>query len=477
MKRSSYSIRRRLGISLLSVLALSYAAILLGTEVIIRRDRLQRHERMVMATAEAIDKNMLHEMAEGHLNENEIMRILNDFSAKRVLVWLSRPGEPPLFPETESSQHFFDERALLVKAGVDAPGMQKPRSFEFNSETYFTCSMPLSGNLGVLRFLEDVGVNPANKRENQIVLLAVWILLSILTFALINLVMNYSLKPLARLEGAMDSVALRSSGSVADHILEGDSQPIELQPIIASFNGLSSRLQEAWTQKQLYMRSVSHELSTPLAVISASVRLLQRRLSNASERDLDLMRTAAKEAANSERLIRMLTDLARSESGNIKLELELVKPFELIEQILVASAELPWGDRLKFEPLGDLAELKSIHCLVDEGRFMQCINNLIENSAKYSPADQPIVLSLLVESESVIVRVADFGPGIPPDDRENIFKPFYRTQSTSAETAGSGVGLALVAKLVDKMSGTIRVIDQESFGTVMQMSFPLVAQL
>ena len=432
---------------------------------------------MVMATAEAIDKNISHELGEGHLDDVAIMRILNDFSAKRVLVWLSRPGEAPLFPQTDSSQHFFDKKALLVKAGVDAPGMQKPRSFQFNEETYFTCSMPLSGNLGVLRFLEDVGVNPANQRENQIVLLGVWISLSFLAFAVINLVMSYSLKPLTRLESAMDDVALRSSGNVSEHILEAESQPVELQPIIKSFNGLSTRLQEAWTQKQLYMRSVSHELSTPLAVISASVRLLQRRLSNASERDLDLMRTAAKEAVNSERLIRMLTDLARSESGNIKLELGLVQPFEVLDQILVASAELPWADRLKFEPIGDLDELKRVNCLVDEGRFIQCINNLIENSAKYSPVDQPIVVSMLVESESVVVRVADFGPGIPPAERENIFKPFYRTQSTSAETAGSGVGLALVAKLVEKMSGTISVIDQEPFGTVMQISFPIVVHV
>ena len=475
MTRSSYSIRRRLVFTLLSTFALSYAAILLGTDVIIRRDRLQRHERMVMATAEAIDKNMLHEIEEGRLNENTMLRILNDFSAKRVLVWLSRPGEPPLFPQTDSSRHFFDDRALLVKAGVDAPGMQKPRSFQFNSETYFTCSMPLSGQLGVLRFLEDVGVNPAKQRQNQIALLIVWISLSAVAFVLISLVLRYSFRPLVHLEKAMDDIALRSSGNVAECILEDVIQPIELQPIISSFNNLSTRLQDAWTQNQLYMRSISHELSTPLAVISASARLLQRRLSNAPERDQDLIRTAANEAANSERLVRMLTDLARSESGNIKLDLALVKPFKVIEHILASSAQLPsWVDRLKFEPVGDLVELKRIHCLVDEGRLAQCINNLIENSIKYSPVDQPIILSLLIQSESAIIRVADFGPGIPPAERENIFKPFYRTQSTSTETAGSGVGLALVAKLVERMNGTIGIVDQDPFGTVIQMSFPLV---
>ena len=111
--------------------------------------------------------------------------------------------------------------------------------------------MPLPGNQGVLRFLEDVGVNPASRRENIYWLLGAWLLLSGGSFLFIRFLLTYSLSPLSRLEGAMDEIALRPSGVVADHQLSVDDQPEELQSIVFTFNQLSDRLQAAWTQQQL----------------------------------------------------------------------------------------------------------------------------------------------------------------------------------------------------------------------------------
>ena len=72
-----------------------------------------------------------------------------------------------------------------------------------------------------------------------------------------------------------------------------------------------------------------------------------------------------------------------------------------------------------------------------------------------------------------MIRVSDFGPGIPSDERDAIFQPFYRATNTSTDTTGSGIGLALVAKLVHAMGGEIEVLEQTSPGTTMQVKFPL----
>ena len=169
-------------------------------------------------------------------------------------------------------------------------------------------------------------------------------------------------------------MALRPSGNVAEQQLLWKDQPSELQPIAQAFNDLSLRLQDSWTKQQLYIRSVSHELTTPLALIRSSARLLKRRLKGISEQDRDLLLAAENDAFNSERLVRMLTDLTRSESGNLVLSSSLVYPFVLLEEMVANSQSLPWAGRLQFKPAGNIERLKSASCLLDKS---DCANALI----------------------------------------------------------------------------------------------------
>ena len=212
MAKTSYSIRSRVGWSLFGFITLGYALILVGTEIVIRRDRFQRHERLVMATANSISKTLDQRKNDQPINDDLYLDVLNDFSAKRVFVWLSRPNEDPIYPQTFATRQFLDNDALLVAAGVNASGMQKPRSFDFGDATFYTCSMPLPGKQGVLRFLEDVGVTPASRRENVYWLIGAWLLLSVGSFLFIRFLLTYLLSPLSKLENAMDEIALSPFG-------------------------------------------------------------------------------------------------------------------------------------------------------------------------------------------------------------------------------------------------------------------------
>ena len=112
MTKSNISIRRRLGYSLVGLFTISFGILLIATDQIIKRDRLQRHERLVMATAMAI-KNEFDDVKQAPGSQDETLdnqryrQILNNFSATRVLVWLSRPTKDPLFPNTAPVQQFF----------------------------------------------------------------------------------------------------------------------------------------------------------------------------------------------------------------------------------------------------------------------------------------------------------------------------------------------------------------------------------
>ena len=104
-------------------------------------------------------------------------------------------------------------------------------------------------------------------------------------------------------------------------------------------------------------------MTTPL-LIRSSAKLLNRRLKGISDKDRELIESTQNEAQSSERLVRMLTDLARSESGNLNLILEPVQVFGLVTKLIADSSALPWAPRLSFDP--DLSEeIQTLQCRVD----------------------------------------------------------------------------------------------------------------
>lgn len=478
MASRQLSIRKRLGYSFVGLLTVTYGLLLVATDQVIRRDRLQRHERLVMATSEAVAQTIdavetSQKQSQVGLSDMDYQRILNDFSATRVVVWLSRKDQQPIFPEIPSVKSFFRDPTLLDKAGVNAPGMQKPRSFDYDERTYFTCSMPLPNNQGVLRFLEDVGVNPTVRRENLIVLFLIWIVLVAVSTIIVRRLLTVSLLPLKTLEEVMETLSLRPSGVVSQECAALDSHPPELHGIVASYNRLADRLQESWTQQLLFMRSVSHELITPLTLIGSTARRLGRRFKDLPASDVQLIQSLESEAWKTDRLVRDLIDLARSESGSLSLSLEKISAFDVLQQILGKLDFLPWGKRVQHASLADLAEFKAYLLEVNADRLVQCILNVLENASKYSPESTPIDLSLRLQDNKVLFDIKDQGCGISTEEQEKIFKPFFRGAEGSDYAQGSGVGLALVAQLVALMNGQIYVSESSAAGTVMRFEFPV----
>jgi signal transduction histidine kinase len=480
MAEKALSIRKRLGFSLVGLFTISFGILLIATDQVIKRDRLQRHERLVMATAMAVAKEIEEVRDEDglekqSLDEQSYRKILNEYSATRVLLWLSRPQKDPIFPNSTPIDQFFGNPKLLQAAGLNASGMQKPRSFNFEGQTYFTCSLPLPGEQGVLRFLEDVGVSPAGRKENLIALILFWFISTLIATILVRQIMTRSLNPLVKLENVMDEISLRPSGLVSDGQIISSSQPIELEGIVTSYNRLAERLQESWTKQLLFMRSMSHELITPLTLIGSSARRLDRRVQGLTSEERDLLSSIRNEAWNADHIVRDLIDLARGESGNLHLNLKSLAAVDIIKELSNELKPLPWGGRVLTPTLDDLMNLKSIEIEVNPDRLRQSIINVLENASKYSPSSKPIELSMLHVNDNICFDVRDFGSGIPEEEFETIFQPFRRGELASNGIPGSGVGLALVYQLVKLMNGRIYVLRSSNEGTVMRFEFPVVS--
>ena len=109
---------------------------------------------------------------------------------------------------------------------------------------------------------------------------------------------------------------------------------------------------------------------------------------------------------------------------------------------------------------------------MDIMRITKVLQHLLENAAKYSPADSPIFISAVVEGAKLITSVADRGAGIDDMERMMIFDKFYRGQSQRYRVHGTGMGLAIAKAIVEAHGGTIEVTSQLGQGSVFSFSLP-----
>jgi signal transduction histidine kinase len=108
----------------------------------------------------------------------------------------------------------------------------------------------------------------------------------------------------------------------------------------------------------------------------------------------------------------------------------------------------------------------------DAGRVAQILDNLLNNAVKYSGPGDPIEVSLTVEGDQALVRIADHGLGVPEGERGMLFTPFYRTTRTR-HVPGTGLGLHISRRLAERHRGGLRLEDSSSVGSVFVLTLPV----
>jgi two-component system sensor histidine kinase KdpD len=216
------------------------------------------------------------------------------------------------------------------------------------------------------------------------------------------------------------------------------------------------------------LSAVSHDLRTPLAVISgATEALMQVPGSLDAEGRRDLLATIREEADRLTRIINDLLDLTRLEAGGMRVQ----KEWHPLEEV-IASALSRLASKLRDRPVELRLSEKMILVPIDAALVEQVLVNLIENATKYGDASQPIEVDVRVHPDEVEVEVLDRGKGIPPGEEDAIFERFYRaTDSQRAE--GTGLGLAISRAIVRAHGGRIMARARDGGGSVFGFTLPL----
>jgi PAS domain S-box-containing protein len=266
-------------------------------------------------------------------------------------------------------------------------------------------------------------------------------------------------------EGAEEITAASSNTVLQFHtspVRDGDG---ELIGRIFTVRDITAE-REGERLKSDLVATVSHELRTPLASILGFAELLVERKLDRAIRER-YARTIHNEARRLTALINDFLDLQRIEEGGLKLALESLE----LGPLLAQQVELFSGQSSDHTLELELAA-EPLVVLGERDRIAQVVGNLISNAIKYSPAGGPVTVAASAAGGDIRVSVRDSGLGIPSGQQPNIFKKFFRVDSSDTrEIGGTGLGLALCREIVEAHGGRIGFKSEEGKGSTFWFEF------
>lgn len=227
------------------------------------------------------------------------------------------------------------------------------------------------------------------------------------------------------------------------------------------------KLKEIDTIKTRFFENISHEFRTPLTLIKLP---LSQAIHNKEELDLKELNLMHNNASRLQNLIEDLLSLSELEAGKMEIKKSDQDP---LVQAKTLSSQFDSYAESKGINYHKVIERNSIKATYDKSVVDKVLANLISNAIKYSETGGEVQVSVSIVDQKLVMKVSDKGDGISPADQEKIFERFYRVGETDEGKQGSGIGLALVKKLLEINSGTIEVTSKINEGSTFTASIPM----
>ena len=269
--------------------------------------------------------------------------------------------------------------------------------------------------------------------------------------------------PLRALSAAADEVAAGNYGVALPPPRGSD----EIGHLSTRFSDMAAKLAESEQLSRNFLMSVSHELRTPLTAIRGHVSALREGVIDDPDMREASLSVIGEEAMRLERLVGDVLDLAKLDAHRFTVLQEEVDMEQLTER-----AHAAFGEEARRRAIDYRLDVRARPVIMTDGdRVLQIIVNLLSNAFRWTPDGGRIQLSLEHENGSVSVSVRDTGPGIPKEQRERIFRPFF-----SGDNQGTGLGLAISKELATALGGTIRLESTDGLGSRFELLLPAANQ-
>ena len=230
------------------------------------------------------------------------------------------------------------------------------------------------------------------------------------------------------------------------------------------------RAEKASEAKSRLLANVAHEIKSPVAgIIGIGDLWRQGHLGPVSAQQAEMSDMLVKTARQVETLAHDLLDVARAESGAVRVDLRPTDIPGLLEDVRRACLLWPDADRVSVEVV---CEGDGLIAVADSQRLAQIITNLTSNALKYGGSGGRVILRALRQDDCVRIEVCDFGPGLSLQKQAQLFEPFNRLGLERSTVEGHGVGLALAKRLVELQGGSIGVISAPGEGATFWVALP-----
>jgi heavy metal sensor kinase len=244
----------------------------------------------------------------------------------------------------------------------------------------------------------------------------------------------------------------------------------ELDRLAQTFNRMLSRLDAAFQQVRRFSADASHELQTPLTALRGELEVALRS-SRTPEEYQETLKSALEEIERIARLVEGLLILARAESGALRMDRRPVDLAELVEEVYWRLKVLADERSVDLRMTG----LEPVTVTGDRDRLRRLLVNLVDNAVKYTGPGGQVGLSVAREGERVRVEVSDTGRGIPLEEQEQIFQPFFRSEAVLSEQ-GSGLGLSIARSIALAHGGELSVESEPGKGSTFRVGLPVETQ-
>ena len=313
--------------------------------------------------------------------------------------------------------------------------------------------------IGVLRYVTSL--KNADRQVMLTALVAVGLVFIAFMLFTSSFFIRSILEPVSQITATAKRIAAGSYG-----VLIPKQYDDEIGELADTINDMSVKISQSEKTQSEFISSVSHELRTPLTAISGwgETLLSDDTLSQQTRRGMLII---LREARRLTGMVEELLEFTRMQDGRFTLSVEkadILAEFE--DTVFMYGSRLRQeGITLEYEPSD--GEIPEIPC--DVARMRQVFLNILDNAAKHGGDGKRIVASISHEPPSVVVRIRDFGPGIPEEELPHVKMKFYKG---SSKARGSGIGLAVCEEIVSMHGGSLTLENAEGGGTLVTISIP-----
>ncbi len=351
----------------------------------------------------------------------------------------------------------------IARALQNQPMPYQGRDLE-TGEEILAVSYPLLANgrvVGIMRLVTSM------RAVNRQVLLTVLVILLVALLCMLLVVfsnllfINDVVEPVAVVTDAAKRISAGSYGARIENRYTD-----ELGELVDNINNMSLKISQNEKMKSEFISSVSHELRTPLTAINGWGETILEDLDDQEQLRRGI-RVIVKESRRLCNMVEELLDFSKMEDGRFTLQIEPVDLQAELEDAIFTYQELfrQDGILLEYSPGDDILPMIP----GDPERLKQVFCNVLDNASKHGGAGKRITASICREGAAQVVRVRDYGPGVPEEELPFIKQKFYKGTS---KARGSGIGLAVCDEIINLHGGAFTISNAEGGGALVTIRLP-----